>query len=87
MKPCEVCLEVKSFSDFKLYPLNADGLYKWCDPCRKAYFREYARKRYVSANGIPRHYNKSKLPKLYAPTELQAPTPILWSPDLKVSFD
>lgn len=87
MRLCEVCLEIRPIEEFKEYPLNRDGLYKWCDSCRKTYFREYARKKYVALNGTPRHYNRSKLPKLYAPREAEPPTPIVWTPELKVSFE
>ena len=43
MRICEVCLEDLPLSEYIPYP-NADGLYKWCNTCRKAYFREYHKK-------------------------------------------
>jgi hypothetical protein len=58
MRTCEVCLEVKPYTEYKEAPANTDGLHKWCETCRREYFRNWSKRKRINRPKTDCPYSK-----------------------------
>lgn len=93
MRTCEVCLEVKPYTEYKEAPDNKDGLHKWCETCRKEYFKTWSKRKrrsraktdcpYSSNRG---GYRGRRIERIPEKKPITAPVPS-WSANHIISFD